>query len=145
MQIHELDVDVRGGLLSPADCAQIATDFVEKYERTYGQNSAYTAAGIDCVTLRIVGTVKLERPSLEGAPASMEESSFIDTRKAFFSPGGFIDTQIHVGDKIRPGQILDGPAIVRRRADTVVLPPGSRASADAFGGLTVTHQHETHA
>ena len=144
MQVHELDVDVRDGPLSSEDCKWVSAEFIEKYERTYGKDSAYTAAGIDYVTLRVIATVAMERPALDrDAERGIAPTSLIATRKAFFSPMGFVDTSIHAGAAVRPGQVLVGPAIVRRKADTVVLPPGSRANVDSFGGFTVTHSQES--
>jgi N-methylhydantoinase A len=141
MQVHELEVDVPGGPLSLADVNKIASDFVEKYEQTYGRDSAYTAAGIEYVTLRAIGTMDVERPPID-VPAEVAEgsSSLIGRRQAYFAPGGFVDTEIHTGPGLRPGQRLSGPAIVQRAGDTVVLPPGFEAAVDKYGGITITWQ-----
>lgn len=134
---------MRGGPLSAAECKRIEADFVEKYERTYGKDSAYTAAGIEYVTLRVIATMEMARPALDRAAAPAAGStSIVARRMAFFQPGGFIETDIHDGGAVRPGQAIAGPAIVRRAADTVVLPPGVRADVDAFGGMVLTRPKE---
>jgi len=39
------------------------------------------------------------------------------------------------GDRLRPGHLLRGPALVERMGDTVVIPPGHRGRVDGFGNL----------
>ena len=139
MQVHELEVDVPNGRLTLADLEKITRDFVGKYEQTYGQDSAYTAAGIEYVNFRVSGTLDMERPQLDvTGRASDGAGSITGRKKAFFAPGGEVDTDIHAGDKLRPGQTFNGPAIVQRAGDTVVLPPGAFAEVDRFGGITIT-------
>ena len=65
MQVHELEVDVPDGKLTLADIEKVTRDFVAKYEQTYGQDSAYTAAGIEYVNFRVSGTLDMERPVLD--------------------------------------------------------------------------------
>ena len=143
MQVHELEVDVPDGKLTLADIEKVTRDFVAKYEQTYGQDSAYTAAGIEYVNFRVSGTLDMERPALDvKGHATNGAGSVTGRKKAFFTPDGEVDTEIHSGDKLRPGQTLHGPAIVQRSGDTVVLPPGTIAEVDRFGGITITWQEK---
>jgi N-methylhydantoinase A len=139
MQVHELDVDVKSGTLSLSDMEEVVRNFIRKYEATYGQDSAYLAAGIEFVTFRVTGTIVMDRPKL----AALERArglpqSLIARRKCFFAPQGYADTEIHAGDRVVADQMISGPAIIQRAGDTVVLPPGTRADADHHGGLTIT-------
>lgn len=139
MQVHELDVDVKDGVLTLDDVEQMVRDFIAKYETTYGQDSAYAAAGIEFVTFRVIGTIAMDRPQLTGAHRSATTpASLISHRGCYFAPGGYVQTEIHAGERVLTGHVIIGPAIVQRSGDTVVLPPGSRADADQYGGLTVT-------
>jgi N-methylhydantoinase A len=144
MQVHELEVDVPDGKLTLAAIEKVTHDFIAKYEATYGQDSAYTAAGIEYVNFRVNGTMDMERPVLDLVGHQTNSSgSLTGRKKAFFAPGGEIDTEIHTGDKMRPGQVLQGPAIIQRSGDTVVLPPATRAEVDRYGGITITWQEKT--
>ncbi len=143
MQVHELEVDVPDGKLTLAIIEKVTRDFIAKYEATYGQDSAYTAAGIEYVNFRVNGTLDMERPVLDIVGHQTKNSgSLTGRKKAFFAPAGEIDTEIHMGDKMRPGQVLKGPAIIQRPGDTVVLPPGTRAEVDRYGGITITWQEK---
>jgi len=139
MQVHELDVDVKDGLLSLSDMEDVVRGFIGKYEATYGQDSAYIAAGIEFVTFRVTGTIVMDRPKLAALErTSATPRSLTARRKCYFAPAGYADTEIHAGDRIVADQAITGPAIIQRAGDTVVLPPGTRADADHFGGLSIT-------
>src|SRR5262249_59211421 len=85
MQVHELDVEMPGRTIESKDIDAVIGAFVEKYEQTYGKNSAYTAAGGEMVTFRAVGTMRLERPPL---PSTGEDSGGtrprLGSRPAYF-------------------------------------------------------------
>ena len=140
MQVHELEVDAPNGRLTAADMEHLVTTFPSIYESTYGPGSAYTAAGIDLVTLRSIGTIPIARPELGNTPMQGSgESSLIGHRDAYFSSAsGALRTEVHAGERLVQGQEIRGPAIIQRYADTVVVPPGTVLATDHFGGLTLT-------
>jgi N-methylhydantoinase A len=141
MQVHELDVDVPAGVLTLGGMEQVTRDFIEKYEATYGRDSAYTAVGMEYVTFRVIGTYDMERPVLDAAATKdMAPTSFTGRQPAYFAPDGHVETEFHAGWHLIPGQVLVGPAVVQRSGDTVVLPPHTRAEVDRHGGLTITWQ-----
>ena len=139
MQVHELDVEVPGRAIEARDVDVVIGAFVEKYEQTYGKNSAYTAAGVEMVTFRAVGTVRLERPPLEAPSEELDgEGSRLGSRPASFgSAGDLVTADVHAGERVRPGDVLPGPAIVQRMGDTVVIPPGAEARMDRCRNLII--------
>ncbi len=141
MQVHEVEIDAPTGTLTIADVSRLGATFPSVYEASFGQGSAYTAAGIDLVTLRSIGTIPIARPNLESlasATSAISPSSCLGRRDAYFSKaGGFVATEVHTGDRLVVGQKITGPAIIQRFADTVVVPPGTRITVDKFGGLTL--------
>jgi N-methylhydantoinase A/oxoprolinase/acetone carboxylase beta subunit len=146
MQVHELEVDIRPDELTASDMEKLKQDFIRTYEMTYGKGSAYVEAGIELATVRLTGTIDIVKPSLEVANGKSAGDSLVGRRSAYFrSSGGFISTAVHSGDRLRPGQHLDGPAIIQRFADTVVLPPNSHAEVDRNGGITLTFGRVAHA
>ena len=145
MQVHELDVDLPDSNLTESDIAQTCSDFVAKYERTYGENSAYVEAGIEMVTFRVTGLVALDRPTLAVETGGDSTDSMVGERPVHFSSaandtGGFVTAQVHDGGRLRAGQTLAGPAIVQRFGDTVVVPPGTVMKVDNMGGLTLRQE-----
>ncbi len=141
LQVHELDVDAGQGPVDAAGVERLCAAFVEKYELTYGRNSAYVAAGMEMVTFRVIGTLPLERPRLDALAAGEGVSSVIATREAWFADArGFTPTEVHAGHLLRPGQALAGPAIIQRMGDTVVIPPGWHVVVDGQGSLAMREQ-----
>jgi N-methylhydantoinase A len=139
MQVHELDVEMPRRTIDARDVDVAIGAFVEKYEQTYGKNSAFTAAGVEMVTFRAVGTVGLERPPLETADVEGQgESSRLGSRPAYFaSVGDFVAADIHAGDRVMPGASFHGPVIIQRMGDTVVIPPGAQARMDRRRNLII--------
>ena len=110
---------------------------------TYGKGSAYAAAGIEIATLRAAGSVGIKRPLLDCEGGATRANSQVGEREAWFkAAGGFIKTAIHAGERLHSGQQIDGPAIIQRFADTVVLPPGALAQVDSMGGIRLTFRRE---
>lgn len=141
MQVHELDVEIDDGAVTAEEVERISRAFLEKYELTYGKNSAYVAAGMEMVTFRVVGTLPLERPHLDAVVEGAAANSIIGKRDAWFTEaGGFVATDVHAGDRLRPGQRLSGPAIIQRMGDTVVVPPGWDVVVDRQGSLVIREQ-----
>jgi N-methylhydantoinase A/oxoprolinase/acetone carboxylase beta subunit len=93
---------------------------------------------MEFVTFRVIGTVNMERPVLDMPNAKEATSSLIDRRRAYFAPHGFVDTEFHAGGRLRIGQNLQGPCIIQRAGDTVVLPPNTSAFIDPCGGIVIT-------
>ena len=48
---------------------------------------------------------------------------------------GFVDTPSYARDRLAPGLILDGPAIVEQSDATPLIAPGFRARVDAGGHI----------
>ncbi len=62
-------------------------------------------------------------------------------RPAYFpDAGGFVDTPVVDRAGLRPGDRVEGPALVEERESTLVLPPGTVALCDAALNLMVTIQ-----
>jgi N-methylhydantoinase A/oxoprolinase/acetone carboxylase beta subunit len=51
--------------------------------------------------------------------------------------GKWRDVPIYALDDLAPGQTIDGAAVVESATTTVLLRPGDRASANAFGWLDI--------
>jgi N-methylhydantoinase A len=118
--------------------AELERLFVEHYDRLYGAGVAYREAGLDLAGLRVdlVGPVaKPEvRPAVGDEAAGPPEPK--GERDAWFD-GDFRRTPVHDFDRLVPGASLAGPAIVESRFTTVVLPPGSTLSVDAYRNLVI--------
>ncbi|MBI3075904.1 MAG: hydantoinase/oxoprolinase family protein [Deltaproteobacteria bacterium] len=134
-QVHELTVPVPGGRLGEAEIQQLAATFEELYQRLYGKGSAYSEAGIEVISYRVDAVGRVVKPDLRFAeegpadPAAARKGS----RAVYWGElGGFAETPIYDGDRLRPGHLVRGPAILEYYGTTVVVNPECRARIDGL-------------
>ena len=56
-------------------------------------------------------------------------------RPAYFGGGARLDTPIYLGRNLRPGAVIEGPAIVEEPTTTIVVDPGTRTRLSAGGNF----------
>ena len=84
-------------------------------------------------------------PSISKPVLKKQKSSGKDSRDAvkgkrevyFKASGGFTGTDIYTGERLRSGNIIDGPAIIEYMGTTVVLPPDRKATVDEYLNLVI--------
>lgn len=140
-QAHELQIRLDDEVLERSDGGKLVQAFLEKYGDTYGSQTAYTGAGIEVTSLRIDGLHKLLTPRMaeeeERLPAD-PSAALKGERQAYLRKGGgFITTPTYDGAKLRYGHTLQGPAIIERMGDTVVIPAGFVAFVDPYRNIAM--------
>jgi N-methylhydantoinase A len=54
-------------------------------------------------------------------------------RQVYFKElGGFVETACYEGDRLRPGNVISGPAVIEEQRTTVVVPPEAEVTVDAY-------------
>lgn len=120
----------------PLDASRIRADFEERHVRQYGH---YQPNGdIEIVHLGLAGIGRLRRaepPAHELARVKPvprgERAVYLDVEKAFQT------APIYDGDALRPGQAIDGPALVEERNTTVLLGHGDYLEVDASNNFSI--------
>jgi N-methylhydantoinase A len=136
LQINQLEVPVPGGMLTAEDVAQQVERFVERYEQTYGEGSAFTDAGTQIGIFRVFARGRLRRPSLPEIAAGTTAAP--TAREVYWRElGQFAPTNVYAGADLGAGLTLDGPAIVDLPDTTVVVPPGASARVDRMGSIVI--------
>ena len=78
--------------------------------------------------------VQLEQRAPAGEDAA---PALVATRAVCFEGTGFIDTAIYERDHLRPGMIVEGPAVIEEETSATVIPPHTRAQVLVDLGLLV--------
>ena len=143
-QGYELTVPVPSGHLDATALATVRSSFDEIYAARYGYSSPDEALEIVTWKLSAIGGT----PTIQLAKAHTVSAR--DPRKAsrlayFPERGGFVDTPVYDRYAVAAGATLAGPAIVEERESTTVLPPGVRATVDAYANLIVDVDAEARA
>lgn len=135
LQLTDVDVTVPGGKLDSEKIRQIMVNFDKRYAELYGEHAGFKESGRDLISeyVRIIGKTpkgKIERRRLEKPDPSHARKG---SRIAYFpSLGDFRETEIYDGDSLRPGNVVQGPAILEMTGTTVVVSPSYQARVDPY-------------
>ncbi|MPZ57732.1 MAG: hydantoinase/oxoprolinase family protein [Rhizobiales bacterium] len=135
-QTNHIDVPVDGGAFDLAAFADVTRRFETQYETLFGRGAAFSNAGYEILSVRVMGSAALAPPAAatKGEPLTSHKS-----RKVVFGdPKTPVGTAIYLTTFPQAGASVEGPAIIEFPGQSVVVPPGATAAADAFGNLHVT-------
>jgi N-methylhydantoinase A/oxoprolinase/acetone carboxylase beta subunit len=93
------------------------------------------------VNLRVVSISKvphLELPDLQEGSASAEAARVGARRARFVEFDDYIDAPVYRREKLRKGNVIEGPAIIEQLDSTTVLLPRQRAEVVRFGTIIIT-------
>jgi N-methylhydantoinase A/oxoprolinase/acetone carboxylase beta subunit len=146
MQVHEIEVEFKEDRLTPEVLNDIVIPrFEKKYSEIFGTGTEAKEAGTEIITARVVGRyhhlVVEDTAPRSAKKASSRKPDLKGKRQAFFEQKGSLvemETSIYSGDSLSEGNVLQGPAIVERYGDAVVIPPGYRGEVDSMGTLSLT-------
>jgi N-methylhydantoinase A len=133
-QYKEIAIDLPAENLSSTDVHRIEKSFSERHNQLFtfcDQNR-----GLELLTLKVEAIGKVPRVSLHENLTNEVDSSraLKGTRDVYFTEvKGFLDTKIYDGDLLKPGNVIEGPAIVEEIALTLVIPPITRFKVDGYG------------
>jgi N-methylhydantoinase A len=130
--VHAVDVAVDPGSLDAAAGARILERFTERYGQVYGHGALLGGGGSEVELHRVVGTRAIEPVAFPSHPSAGADAAAAlrGERDAYFEPHGYLATRVYLGEALAAGNEIDGPAIIERMGDSVVVPPGFRAEVD---------------
>ena len=135
-QTNALDVPFGGAGFDATIYDTVIDGFEAAYERLFGRGAGYRQAGFEIVELRVSGTAALAAATATGhgdTPRAHGSRPVV-----FDDPDAPVDTTIYHVDYPAPDSEVHGPAIIEFPGQSVVVPPGAIARADAYGNLHVT-------
>jgi N-methylhydantoinase A len=133
-QVHAVDVDVDPGPVTQESAAVVLDRFVERYSQVYGRGALLSGVSQSVDIHRVIGTRPIE--PIAYRDHDLEDPDPSDAlkgeRTAHFEPVGFTPTRVYDGEALRAGNAVEGPAIIERMGDSVVVPPDYRAVVDRY-------------
>jgi N-methylhydantoinase A len=139
-QNSELTVPLAPGALTPGRLAELHEAFAVEHEKTYGYRS--DGEPVQLMGLRLVARglsaetrlpERLRIAPHTGPPGDSRPA----TRRAYFGPSpGWLEAPLLGRQDLARGP-ADGPLIIEEYDATTVIPPGCRASLDAWGNIRV--------
>ncbi len=119
-----------------ADIGEVARRFHDEHERLYGY--CHRNDPVEWVNLRVsgIGPIKrprpVERPPGDGDPSRARTG----TRRVHFEE--WAEVPVYARERLEPGDVLEGPAVIEEFGSTLPLHPGFTARMDTHGNLVVT-------
>ena len=140
-QSHELTITMPERALTPADAEGIFNEFLDTYERTYGEGTAWKGVPASLVNYSVTVTGKQQTPDFGTAEAGAGAPSDLvrETRKVFLpTEREWADVPIIDDEKFTVGVSVEGPAIIDEVDTTVYVPPGVTAARDTYMNYVLT-------
>ncbi|ELY47046.1 hydantoinase/oxoprolinase family protein [Natronorubrum bangense] len=123
-------------LRGEAGLAEIKGDFEARHDRQFGFS---LDAPLEIANLRVIGKGTLQGVTIEEQELTTVDPSDaeIDTSDVYFGEA-YHETPIYDRTELRPGNELEGPAIVTDDDSTVVIQPDHTATIDRYGNIEIT-------
>ena len=117
--------------------AAVREQFDQEHQREYAYSDKEQQVQI--YGIRVTGFGVIDKPVL---PKLKKHEPFtpepLRKRKVYSSISkDFVDTQIYEHDKLQPGAVLTGPAVVQQFDSTIYLPTSHSAEVDAYKNIII--------
>jgi N-methylhydantoinase A len=132
-QGYEVEVAVPREAIDNGNQAAVAQLFASRYRALHGREEQMA---VEIISWRVV--VAGPRPQLEPSAATRAGEAQLGTRAVYFAEAaGFVETPVFDRYRIRPGESVQGPAVLEERESTIIVPPDAIATANEFGSLII--------
>lgn len=116
----------------------VRASYAEQYRERFG-SVAPRGIGVEILTWRVTSFGPDPEANLRLPTADAESAPRVGTRDAYFpDTGGYVSTAVYDRYLLRPGAVVDGPALIRERESTLVLAPGMRGEVATDGAVAVS-------
>lgn len=140
-QVHEVTTTVRSSTpLDDAGVERLVGDFEAQYERKYGKGSAFREAGIEMTMFRLTARGLLARPRPEPRALGATTCAHAKTgRRPIFveAENGMAEADIYDFERLNPGNVVAGPAVIHTPITTIVLQANQRGTMDGYRNILV--------
>jgi N-methylhydantoinase A len=123
------------------DCDTIETlrrAFEDAHLLAYGYIA--TTEPVQVTTLRVAAVGRVEKAKFQAQPVALSRvEDAVDEVRDVWIPesGGFTLCPLYAREKLGPGHVIDGPAIINQMDSTTLVLPGQIASVDSYLNLII--------
>jgi len=136
-QGYELEVPVPNGPLTQRDLRRINESFHQIHRQLYGYASPHEAT--EFVYLRIAAIGMIPKPKFKKEKdGDHKPARALKGKRKVFVQGKYASLPIYERTLLRPGDKIQGPAIIEQMDSTTFLSYGHRAQVDPYLNLLIT-------
>ncbi len=118
---------------------ELVSNFHDRHKAIYGWSDPNLPATIALLKLRAIARRRPLKLTKEKFVSKNPSHALKRTRRVYFKErGGFVETPCFDGERLRPGNIIRGPAILEEKKTTVVVPLYGQVTVDAFENYLIT-------
>lgn len=137
-QEHAVTVDLPMAFFEGRDRSAIKRQFDELHKVRYGTSAPQEPADLVSLRVTVLGTMKKPpRHSVERGSAAPSRASVRTVKPVYFRSSGWVDTPVHLRERLLAGNEIAGPALIEEHASTTVVQPGDRLRVDELGNLQI--------
>ncbi|MDE2853075.1 MAG: hydantoinase/oxoprolinase family protein [Chloroflexota bacterium] len=134
-QLHEIQVPLPSAL-SAMDAEEFISRFKARYRELYHYVPEHTPIELLTWRVRVSGARRPVKPArLPETDADPGPACKGERRVYFPERADFVMASVFDRYRLCAGMSFQGPAVVEERESTIVLPPGMRATVDAYGNV----------
>ncbi|MBW7836065.1 MAG: hydantoinase/oxoprolinase family protein [Sphingomonadales bacterium] len=133
-QTHEVTVPIRSRTKRVTDLnfKKTIQDFHELHEQLYSFKRPTVTVEIMGLRVDIIGVRDTMKYRSQPFASEKPDDALMEKRRVFFENEGFIDTNIFDGTRVKPGNLIAGPAVIEEPETTIVIYPGQEAMLDHY-------------
>jgi N-methylhydantoinase A len=135
-QVWEINVPLRGPVTDEASLLDLIEEFHRHHRRHFAVWDA--TADVEVLSWRARLSLAMPKPPLEAAPVSQTRAATATSFREAYFDGGPVKAGVFDSRYLRPGDQINGPAVIEEPTTTVVLYPGSTAMVTALNNYLVT-------
>lgn len=136
-QYHVLEVRLPDHEITLLDIQDMEKDFHVLHEALFTFSLPWVP--LEMINVRVTAKIKSTKvPIPRRSMASADPSqALLETRECYFDQKR-IPVSVYDGERLQPGNVLGGPAIIQEPTVTTVIPTRSACTVDAFGDYVIT-------
>jgi len=122
-----------------ADEAREVEELAQAFRALYEQRYTHADAGeLEAVCFRVSAFGLTPKPALPRLAPAREPARPAAMRPVHFEAGEALETPVYRRGDLRPGPLLEGPALVEEDGAVTLVPPGVALRCDETGALILT-------
>jgi N-methylhydantoinase A len=139
LQVYEVETELPPGEVDEKWGDALLATFHQTYEARFGAGTGYAEAGAALTAVRVTvrspaRVVPVQELAVRtGAPVAADSARAVYWREL----GGPVETPIHRGAGLAPGDRITGPAVVEYPHTTIAVRPQQSLRVDGFGNLVL--------
>ena len=135
-QGYELEVPIPAGEITRESLESIEDQFHALHEQTYGFSKR--GEPTELVNLRLACVGLVPKPELPREPLEVPDpKAALKGEREVFLKGRFQLTAIYDRERLNPGALLRGPAIIEQKDSTTLLFPGDTGHIDEYRNIII--------